>query len=375
MKSDSNYQRQVKDQPIRASERGFSLLELIIAMVIFIIVTASIYGLMQVGRVNRNRSSQRADVMKNARVAIHLIGRDALNAGFGYHRRGAIAPDNFLSNTFGLPADADTERDMITSVVTGNNLFTNNLQTSSTARTDMIAFAYRDIDFSAGANLELQSVSAPTGTPSTSRLQTKASSGNSSAVNSKKYDLYLVESDTSQIAMMATNVPATNQIDAATGDPLGLNQALNGTGNNGSLLRKCTSTSDTNCTTYLATAKRFNLVSYKVKQDGTLVRIIYGNNTGAAADQQIQELPLAYNVEDLQFSYVLADGTVTENPSAGPDGIAGTADDQTENLNQIRQISVTIKVQSTDFDEQTKKPISISLSATFSARNLEYDAG
>jgi prepilin-type N-terminal cleavage/methylation domain-containing protein len=356
-------------------EAGFSLLELIIAMVIFLIVTASIYGLMQVGRVDRNRSSRRSDVMKNARVAIHLIGRDALNAGFGYHRRGAVVPDNFMSSTFGVPTDADTERDMLTSVVAGNNLFTNDLQTVSTARTDIIGFAYRDIDFSSGQAMELENVSAPSGTPSTARLKTKLSTGFTSATAAKKYDLYLIESDTSQIAMMATDIPSTNQIDGALADPLGMNQALNGTGNSGSVLRKCTSSSDENCTTYLATAKKFNLVSYRVKQDGTLVRIIYGNNTGAPFDQQKQELPLAYNVEDLQFEYVLENGTVTDNPSAGPDGVIGTADDEAEDFNLIRQITVTIKVQSTEFDEQTKKPVTITLTATFSARNLEYDAG
>lgn len=356
-------------------EAGFSLLELMIAMVIFLIVTASIYGLMQVGRVDRNRSSRRSDVMKNARVAIHLIGRDALNAGFGYHRRGAIVPDNFMSTTFGLPNDADTDRDMLTAVVAGNNLFTNDLQTVSTARTDIIAFCFRDIDFSSGAAMELDNVSAPSGAPSTARLQTKVATGNTSATFAQKYHLYLVESDTSQIATMATNIPATNQIDAAVGDPLGMNQALNGTGSSGSMLRKCTSTTDENCTTYLATAKKFNLVSYRVKQDGTLVRIIYGNNVGAPSDQQKQELPLAYNVEDLQFEYVLENGTVTDNPSAGPDGVVGTTDDETEDFNLIRQITVTIKVQSTEFDEQTKKPVTITLTATFSARNLEYDAG
>jgi prepilin-type N-terminal cleavage/methylation domain-containing protein len=101
MKPDQNRTNSDPGSCIRNDQRGFSLLELMIAMVIFLIVTAAIYGLMQVGRIDRNRSSRRSDVMKNARVAIHLIGRDALNAGFGYHRRGAIAPDNFLSTTFG----------------------------------------------------------------------------------------------------------------------------------------------------------------------------------------------------------------------------------------------------------------------------------
>ena len=325
MKSNLNKTGSHRETGDNSREAGFSLLELMIAMVIFLIVTASIYGLMQVGRVDRNRSSRRSDVMKNARVAIHLIGRDALNAGFGYHRRGAIVPDNFMSSTFGLPADADTDRDMLTSMVAGNNLFTNDLQTSLDRPHGYNWLLLTAISILArGRQWNLQNVSAPSGTPSTARLKTKLSTGLRALQNAKKYHLYLIESDTSQIAMMATDIAATNQIDGALADPLGMNQALNGTGNSGSVLRKCTSSTDENCTTYLATAKKFNLVSYKVKQDGTLVRIIYGNNAGAAFDQQKQELPLAYNVEDLQFEYVLENGTVTDNPSAGPDGVIGT---------------------------------------------------
>src|SRR3982751_3411506 len=88
-------------------QSGFSLLELLIAMVIFMIVTGSIYGLLSLGRYDRNRSSRRTDVLKNARVAVHMIGRDVLNAGLGYHRRGAMAPDNFNSSKLGVTADVD----------------------------------------------------------------------------------------------------------------------------------------------------------------------------------------------------------------------------------------------------------------------------
>src|SRR4051812_29060571 len=104
----------------KVEQSGFSLLELMIAMTIFMIVTGSIYGLMQLGTYDRNRASRRSDVLKNARVAVHMIGRDVLNAGLGYHRRGAIAPDNFNSSRFGVTADVDNVRDMVTAVVAGN---------------------------------------------------------------------------------------------------------------------------------------------------------------------------------------------------------------------------------------------------------------
>jgi hypothetical protein len=117
------------------------------------------------------------------------------------------------------------------------------------------------------------------------------------------------------------------------------------------------------------------MVGYRVQPDGTLVRIVYGNNRAGGATQQIQVQPLAYNIEDLQLRYVLDDGTVTDNPVAGADEILGTADDDERAVNRVRQIMVTIKVQSTEADDQTRKPETITLNATFSTRNMEYDAG
>jgi prepilin-type N-terminal cleavage/methylation domain-containing protein len=358
-------------------QKGFTLLEMIVAITIFLIVTGSVYGLLQIGRIDRNRSSRRSDMLKNARTAIHLIGRDALNAGMSYHQSGAIVPDNFISTRLSIPNDVDTQRDVLNSVIAGNNLFTNDINPDSTVRTDLISFAYRDMAFNGGDIVSLTGVTGNTGTPSTAQLATTSGQAASAAV----YDLYLVESGSSQVAVMATAVPNTSQINIATGDPLGLNQAFNGTGSNSSLLKKCTATITSDCTTYstdvnlTASVKKFNWVAYKVKDDGTLVRMIFGNNTGRPAAEQIREQPLAYNVQNLQFKYVLSDGTVTDNPSAGLDGVVGTLDDKPENFNLIRQVTVTLQVQSTEIDEQTRKPAVITLNATFSLRNMEYDAG
>ena len=369
-----NKPRGLPDQSRRCYRQnaGFTLIELLVAIVIFMIISGAVYGLMQLGTYDRNRASRRTDVLKNARVAMHMIGRDVLNAGLGYHRRGAVVPDNFNNLVLGVPVDVDNARDMLTSIVAGNNINTNSLNANAAVRTDTISFAYRDVDFNAGNNIELQSAAAVSGSPTTARLTAKTATG---AAAANTYDLFLVESDTSQILAIATSVNGSNTIDVAPGDPLGLNQVLGGTGNAGSVLRQCTSSADQNCTTYPATAKRVFLVSYKVKSDGTLVRIIYGNNTGAASTAQIQELPMAYNVENFQIKYILADGSTSDNPSVGPDGIVSTTDDDWQGFNLIRQVLVTITVQSNEVDEKTHRPESITLTSTFSTRNLGYDAG
>lgn len=358
---------------LRTCRDGFSIIEILIAMVIFLIVTGSIFGLLQIARIDRNRSSRNADVLKNARIAVHLIGRDALNAGLGFHRRGAVVPDNFLAAHLSVPPDEDNQRDILTSIVAGNNIHPNNLNSVSGARTDLIAFAYRDLDFNDSEVVNLQNAGTPGGTPQIARLQTTTSNG---ARNVRVNDLYLIESDTSQVAVLATGTNSSNQIDIAPNDALGLNQPHNGIDENGSLLRQCVDSADQNCTTYLASMKRFFWVKYHVSAEGTLIRTVYGNNrSGTSAADQRQEFPLAYNIEDLQIKYVLKNGIVTENPGAGADGVAGNADDDPEDLNQIRQITITLKVQALEADEQTRKYETFTISATFSARNLEYDAG
>lgn len=364
--------RQIENSlSIRTSQGGFSLLELLVSITIFLIVTGSIYGLLQIGQIDRNRASRRSDMLKNARTAIHLIGRDALNAGMGYHKRGAVVPDNFLSNRLGIPADLNTERDFLTSIVVGNDLFTNNLNADANVRTDLISFSYRDLSFNSGNTISLSGVAAPSGSPHIARLTT----GTDQATASRVFDLYLVESDSSQIAVMATGIPNTSRIDVAPGDPLGLNQAFNQSGTNGSLLKQCTVTITENCTTYLASAKKFTWVAYRVKPDGTFVRMIFGNNTGRPIDEQIQEQPLAYGVQNFQLKYIMEDGSTVDDPTVGEDGLPGTTDDQPLNSNSIRQIMVTLQVQSSEIDEQTGKPAVVTLNAAFSVRNLEYDAG
>lgn len=339
-----------------SAESGFSLVEMIVSMLVFMIIIGTIYGLLQVGLIDRNRASRRSDVMKNARAAMHLISRDALNAGLSYNKSGAIVPDDFISTRLGIPADTDTERDVLTSVLGGNNLFFNILNSDTTARTDLLAFAYRDSDFNGGNVISLNNASTVSGAPQTVRLH----SAPSEARNAKGYDLYLVESDSSQVAVMATGLPSASAIDIAPGDPLGINQPLNGTGTGVSILQKCTATITENCTTYVASVKRFFWVSYKVKSDGTLTRTTFGNNSGAPAAEQIQEMPVAYNIENFQVTYVLEDGITTESPT---------------DFNLVRQITVKITVQATELDEQFDEPERITLTGTYSTRNLEYDAG
>jgi len=62
-------------------ERGFSLVELMVAVTITLIVSAAIYGLLSTGSRAFRREPEIAERQQNIRVAMDLISRDVYNAG------------------------------------------------------------------------------------------------------------------------------------------------------------------------------------------------------------------------------------------------------------------------------------------------------
>jgi prepilin-type N-terminal cleavage/methylation domain-containing protein len=67
----------------QSSEKGFSLVELLVAMVITLIVSGAIYGLMTAGQNAFRREPELAERQQNIRLAMDMIVRDLANAGTG----------------------------------------------------------------------------------------------------------------------------------------------------------------------------------------------------------------------------------------------------------------------------------------------------
>jgi len=71
-------------EPRRASEKrelGFSIVELMVAMLVTLVVSAAIFGLLTVGGNAFRREPEVADRQQNIRIAIDLIARDIEKAG------------------------------------------------------------------------------------------------------------------------------------------------------------------------------------------------------------------------------------------------------------------------------------------------------
>ena len=65
-------------------EAGFSLLEMMIAITVFLIVMSAVYGLLRIGIISRNTINHRTETIQNARSAVNAVGKDLVNAGLGF---------------------------------------------------------------------------------------------------------------------------------------------------------------------------------------------------------------------------------------------------------------------------------------------------
>lgn len=341
------------ESPVRQGRvaDGFTIIEVIISMTIFLTVIAASYQVMRFSLLQRNTISTRIDAMKGARIALNYIRRDAINAGLSYHNVGGFAPENYVNTLLGMPAGTDLDRDLLTGIISGDNVSTNVLNTIPNMKMDSVGFVTRDLTFNSGNFISIAGTSA-------SGSDVNVQTGANQATVCNPYDLYLLETPTSQVVGLVTQVTSSNSFKMGYGaaDPLNINLSANGTGNGKSLLVG---------SGIIGTLKKINLVTYSIRADGTLLRKTYGNNTGEPAADQIQTQELIYNVQNLQVRYLMDDGTITDNPTNNNNGRTNQ-----QKMNQVIQMEVSITVLQNETGLQVSTPITVK--EVISARNLRY---
>jgi type II secretory pathway pseudopilin PulG len=346
------------------NESGFSLLEMVVSMVLFLIVTGLIWGAMNVARQSRTTVNQEVELSKTLRVGMNLLGRDTYNAGFGYPLKSVVVlPDNRITSLLGLPADFDTARDTVPPIIAGNNITLNSLNTTPNTRTDQVTFLFKDSSFNLVGSIPGKEVSTPlsinaatTNATGIDEIIPLAGSNSACRVN----DIYLVTGNTGSTLGLSTALSGADKVQFANGDILGFNQ----TGNSGPLAG----------ITVPASLQRVLMVTYFVTTDGTLIRRKYANAPVAAPPVGFVDEPLIYGVENFQIQYVMDNGTISDNPSAGADGVPGNSDDEVAQLKAVRQIRFTLHVRSTEGDA-AGAPYRTTMTSTFSTKNLGYEAG
>lgn len=341
----------------KGNDAGFSLIELTVSLAIFLIVSGAVFGLLQVARQSKAIVSENTSLNKNVRLALAIVGRDTYNAGFGYPLRNTVVlPDNRLSALLGIPNDSNSTRDTIAPIIAGNNITLNTYNTASNIRTDQITLLFKDTTFNpVGGVSQPLSISAAT-TTSTGIDEIVPLSGSNSLC--RVNDLYLISGNTGSTLGVSTALSGSNIVQFSNGDVLGFNQ----TGSTGPL----------RSIVVPASIQRIRMITYFVTSDGTFTRRDYVNVPAAVPAVGFADEPLIYGVEDLQIQYVMDDGSVSDNPSAGPNGIPGDSDDTPSNLAAVRQVRFTFSVRSTE-NNAANQPYRFSQTATFSTRNLGYD--
>ena len=342
------------------NEKGFSLIELLISVTVFLIGISAIYGVTKLATIQKNTVNTRTDQLRSARIALEYIRRDTLNAGFGYHRTGGNIPDNTGNLMFGLKSDTDSERDFMTSVMSGNDITNNSL--SFGVKTDVITVISRDALFNsadsinAGALINYTKAEA-SGTAINVTTPTNA------CTKCQLNDIYLFESasgTTQVIGMVTSRTNSSVQLSPGVNDPFKLNQSASATGNNQSLFVT---------TSGGGTIKRINLISYAVTPEGVLVRKKYGNRADKGASEQIETRELVYGVSDFQIKYFMEDGTTVDDPSLGNDGRSNQI-----KMNGVVQIQVSITLAPSANDSQPMITSPITIKEFISTKNLRYEA-
>ena len=337
-------------------------------MIIFLIVTGAAYGVLLVAKRSRTTVSQQVQLTKNVRLALNLVGRDTYNAGFDYPIKYSVnLRDNKMQILLGLPVDTGTTDDPIPPVIAGNNINLNTFANPNT-KTDQVTFLFKDSSFNlVGAVTPTDkrvsqplTVSSLTPAGNINQATIASSSGTNAACSVN--DIFVITGSTGSALGVVTaktsttvnGVPVPDKVQFANGDVLGFNK--NGT------------TSPIALLTPSFSMQRITLVTYFVTADGILTRRDYANSSTATTAQPFTDNPLVYGVEDFQIQYILNDGTISDDPSAGTNPNNG---DPTK-LNLVRQIKFTVNAKSSELNE-AGQPYRVTMTTTFSTRNLGYD--
>lgn len=313
---------------MRESAAGFSLVEMLVAMVAGLVVTASAVAIFRQGVDVAYLVTQRAEMQQNARVAINMIARDLSTSATGMPPGGVQLPSGTGS------VSAKFACDQSGCYVTSNTYADSRLYpmnpgdgrgpTINGQATDVTIVTYRDT----ASNLD----QLPLVSISTSGDQIVFDAATSPAIDNVATgitagDVLVLCNVNGCAAGVVTGLDGPSKtVSFASGisDPLSFNQPLAAFGNIQSLA------SPAGSGTYPQTrAFRIQVVTYYIDPgtSGTASRLMRQVNAQ-------RPVPVAENIENLQFSYdIFNDVTGVETSSLADAG--GTP-------NQIRKVNLSV---------------------------------
>jgi hypothetical protein len=341
-----------------SSERGFSLIELMIASLITMVVMGVAFRTFADALSLNAAVTQMADSSQNLRAGTNLLVRDLIEAGRNIQIGGIAIPSGAGSSAIHRPGPYasltfDNTTATTLSVLTTGEAKGPNIDGQTT---DVITIVLDDpfldrLTIFPSTNVTNVPKLSPDGSsfnvgPSAAWIQGDPSSG---IAPIRVGDLIYFLNNGSTIQTV-TKVDATN-VYFESGDPFNFNQAGAAAGNITQMLGA------------QMDIRRVLMFTYFVKEEEPGVPRLM---------RQLNFFPaqaLAGVIEDLQLSYDIVDGTY--NPVAVAE-LPYTANGVTYAANQIRKVNVHVGVRSETINPKTKDYLRNHLSTVVSIRNLAY---
>lgn len=325
------------------SERGFSLIELILAMALTLLLLGVVFLLFDRMFDLGETASAMADVNQNIRASVNLMARDLTMAGTGIPAGGIPLPSGTGSGQvkrpgWGSPPPTFPAGGVISAITPGAALGPTVINQTSDEVTIVAIIGLC-------GQMPLDSIT-PSGSQITVNVGTSIASG---ACQVNTGDLLMLQNTNGARFAMATNViPASNKIDFAASDPMNINQPSAANGNIASLQ------SAGPPPFYPATvASKITMLSYFLDNSNPNVPKLMRQVNLRAPN------PVAMNIVALRFTYDLSDGT-TINAST------------VSTPNQIRKVNLQVSARSSQPLRRTRQYFVNTMTTSVTVRNLAY---
>lgn len=351
-----------------SSQQGFSIIEMIIAVAVMVIITATVASLMKGSLSIATSTYEMTDAQESLRTAQEFINRDLVSAGDGLRNMSNIPVTKTFVTTY-LAANPIVDPSLPSTVTNLGILTTDNDVAANTV--------VRGLDPNIPTNPLVYVRSSPVLTDRQTILQidndftpiallAPAISADGSTITINDADvgrftvgeIYFITSSVGGTFATVTNVVnntgATSTLTFAQGAASGDKFGLNVVGAGGRI--NTISAGGT-----LATSlQRMRIIHYYVNADGMLVRRVFGVK-GAG----FRESAIADHVVSVQFAYSLspdANGNILQ-----PVTRLSNLDEQIA----VRQVEVTVTVETPHGIQNGQRPL-LSMTTSTSVRNMQF---
>lgn len=339
--------RIIQRQPARprpgAGERGFSLIEFLVATTGALILLGATYTMLASMFSSKTTMSGIVDTQQRTRVALNEMAGEILRAGTGLPSGGIAIPNGSGSNPLnwpGLSAALPTPNNVVGTVTPGDGIG----PTVGGVATDAIAL------------LTVDQLSDPLPVAAIDPSQEQIDFAVDIHMPPTEIfdgDLLLFSNVNANVFGVVTNVHnSLDRANFAASDPLDFNQPSAANGNMSSLQNPG------NPVTYPpTTATKIKLITYYIDYSDSehpkLMRKVNAQTPQVVADE----------IYNLQFTYDLYDFATTT---------ATSDQDTTASPNQIRAVSIRVSGRTTDVDPRTDEYYYLELTSKVNVRNTTF---